>query len=125
MADVNYVASVITIVTSVGFGAVVKSIIDGIIAHRNGVSGREDKRRSDIIAQREHALKLASDAEAGEAVERQLRKEAEVRADAERARRRRVVEELARARLTMIGAGIDPGASYLDELENTDVPTSK
>jgi hypothetical protein len=103
VGDVNNpVALIIAFITSAVFGVVVKSIFDAWSLHRQGVSGREDKRKTDILAQRDYAFKRMEDAEADAAAER-------VRADAEA--RRRIIwrEEAARLRLLLREAGIDPG----------------
>ena len=110
MGDSSPIALVVPIITSAGFGVAVKSIIDGIRMARRGVSGREDKRRSDIVAQRDHAIARMEAAEA--AADKQ-----EALADAEAGRRRRWQEYAARLRLRLVELGQDPGA-WLDDTDN-------
>lgn len=117
MENVNLVAVVVTVVTSAGFGAVIKSIVDGIVMHRSGVSGREDRRRTDIIAQRDHADLLRKEAEAGE-------RAADARADGERVRRIAWMEHAAKQRWRLAENGIDPGP-LPDDLESTDNPLNR
>lgn len=103
MGDVtNPVALLIALVSSAGFGIVCKSIFDAWTMHRQGVSGREDKRKTDILAQRDYAFKRMEAAEADAAAEKR-------RADDEARRRILWREEAARLRLLLRDAGMDPG----------------
>jgi Sec-independent protein translocase protein TatA len=108
MADVNLVAILVAVLGSGGLGAVVTSVLNSIRMARRGVSGREDKRRDDIIKQRDEAWARARQAEADADRE-------EARADRERGRRIRWMELAARYRLQLISAGIEPTARWIDE----------
>ena len=68
---------------------------------RKGVSGKEDRRRGDIIAQRDHARALQLEAESGE-------RAADARADRERLNRIAWQEHAARLRRRLIDNGVDP-----------------
>lgn len=99
--DVNWIAVLIAFVSSAGFGVVVKTAYDGFRLHRQGVSGREDRRKADIVAQRDHAIARME--------------KAEVVADGERRRRIIYMEECARLRLLVIEHGGNPGPRFIDE----------
>jgi hypothetical protein len=100
--DLNWVAVLVAVLGAGGIGAAVREIASVVSLARKGVSGKEDKRRDDIIAQRDHALLRMEEAEAGE-------RAAEDRADLERERRRRWQEEAARLRRNIIHNGGEPG----------------
>lgn len=100
--DTNWVAIVVGFLASSTFGVILKMVYDGVVMHRAGVSGREDKRRNDIVAQRDYAIQRMEKAEAEADREEQ-------RADRERDRRIRWQEETARLRLLLIAAGLNPG----------------
>lgn len=102
MEDTNWVAVIVGLLSAGGIGAGVREIVNVFTLARKGVSGREDKRRSDIIAQRDHALKMQADAEASE-------KAADERADREADQRRHWQEVAARLRRLIIETGGDPG----------------
>ena len=106
--DLNWVAILVAVLGAGGIGAAVREIASAISLARKGVSGKEDKRRVDIIAQRDHALKMQAEAEAGE-------RAADARADREATWRRNLQEEVARLRRTIIMLGQDPG---LDTTQN-------
>lgn len=100
--EFNWVALLVSVVGAGGLGAAAREIAGVISLARKGVSGKEDRRRSDIIAQRDHALEKQAEAEAGE-------RAAEARADKEAELRRKWQEEAARLRVQIISAGGDPG----------------
>lgn len=117
MEDVNYVVILVTVIGSGGLGAVITSIVNSIVLARNGVSGREDKRRDDIVQQRDLAWTRARQAE--EDADR-----AESRADSERALRIQWQELAVRSRLQLINGGVEPSGQW--PLDNTipRIPTS-
>lgn len=98
----NWVAIVVGLLGAGGIGAAVREIVGVVTLARSGVSGREDKRRTDIIAQRDHALALQAEAEAGE-------RAADTRANEQFGLRLRWQEEAARLRREVIALGGDPG----------------
>lgn len=100
--DLNWVAILVAVLGAGGVGAAVREIVSAVSLARKGVSGKEDKRRIDIITQRDHALKLRDEAEAGE-------RAADARADREATWRRSLQEEVARLRRNIIMLGQDPG----------------
>lgn len=102
MADVNIVAIIVALLGSGGLAAVITSIKSSVTMHKQGVAGKEDDRREDIMKQRDDALAHARMAEAAERSE-------EARADAEREQRISWQEESARLRLKLIQEGHDPG----------------
>lgn len=98
----NWVAIVVALLGAGGIGAAIRELVGVVTLARNGVSGREDKRRVDIIAQRDHALALQAEAEAGE-------RAADTRANEQSELRLRWQEEAARLRRQVIELGGDPG----------------
>lgn len=102
MQNVNWVALLVALVGGGGVGVAVREIVNVVMLARQGVSGKEDKRRADIVAQRDHALQMQEEAEAGE-------RAADARADREAEHRRFWQELAARLRLTIINLGGDPG----------------
>lgn len=100
--ELNWVAIIVAVLGAGGIGAAVREIASVISLAKKGVSGKEDKRRIDIIAQRDHALAMQSEAEAGE-------RAADSRADLEAAMRRFWEEHHARLRIIIISLGADPG----------------
>lgn len=101
MPELNWVALLVAIVGAGGIGAAIREIASVISLARKGVSGKEDKRRDDIIAQRDHALALQAEAERGE-------RAADARADRERERRIRWQELAARQQRLLILNGLEP-----------------
>lgn len=114
MPELNWVAVLVAVVGAGGIGAAIREIASVISLARKGVSGKEDKRRVDIISQRDHALALQAEAEAGE-------RAADARADRERDRRIAWQEHAAQLRWQMRSQGIDPGSH--PPIEDTDTPT--
>lgn len=102
MENFNWVALVVAIVGGGGVGVAIREIVGVVTLARQGVSGKEDRRRSDIIAQRDHALQMQAEAEAGE-------RAADIRADTEADMRRHWQEVAARLRRQLIELGADPG----------------
>lgn len=102
MADLNWIATLGGVLFAGGIGATIREIVGVVTLARKGVSGKEQKRRDDIVAQRDYALaqmKAAQD----EADQH------EARADAEARVRRRWQEEAAKLRRLAIEEGRDPG----------------
>lgn len=110
MADFNWIAVLVAVLGAGGIGAAIREIASVFSLARKGVSGREDKRRDDIIQQRDHALAMQAEAEAGE-------RAADARADNERTRRIAWQEHSAQLRWQLITNGIEPGPTPND---NTD-----
>lgn len=99
--DPSSVALIVALLGAGGLSGVVVEIIKNVKLHRQGVPGKEEDRREDIIRQRDEALAHTRLAEAAERAE-------EARADEERTQRIRWQEETARLRLKLINAGHDP-----------------
>ncbi|MDF2578483.1 MAG: hypothetical protein K0S49_62, partial [Microbacterium sp.] len=97
-----------------------REIASVISLARKGVSGKEDKRRDDIMAQRDHAIRMQEEAEAGERAADARADAAERARDAERNQRRIAQEELMQARLRLRENGIDPGP--WPDFDRTDNP---
>lgn len=102
MEDTNWVAIAVAVLGAGGIGAAIREIVNVFTLARKGVSGREDKRRIDIVAARDHAIAMQAEAEAGE-------RAADARADLEASKRRHWEEVAARLRRTIIESGGDPG----------------
>lgn len=100
--ELNWVAILVAVLGAGGIGAAIREIASVVSLARKGVSGKEDQRRNDIVAQRDHALTMQAEAEVGE-------RAADARADYEADQRRRWQEEAARLRRRMIERGDDPG----------------
>lgn len=100
--ETNWVAILVGLLGAGGIGAAIREIVGVVTLARNGVSGREDKRKTDIVAQRDHALQMQEEAEAGE-------RAANARADTEAEQRRHWQEVAARLRRQIIESGGDPG----------------
>lgn len=98
----NWVAVLVAVLGAGGIGAAIREIANVVTLSRQGVSGKEDKRRVDIVAQRDHALAMQAEAEAGE-------RAADARADLEAEQRRHWQEVAARLRRQLIELGADPG----------------
>lgn len=116
MADNSIVAILVAVLGSGGLAAVIRSVTSSIKMHRQGIAGKEERRREDIVKQRDEAFERARLAEHDAHAE-------ERRADQERERRIRWQEESARLRIALIMAGKDPGAPPIDE--DTIKPTHK
>lgn len=56
MEGTNWVAIIIAILGAGGFGAAIREVVSVVTLARQGVSGKEDKRRTDIVAMRDWAL---------------------------------------------------------------------
>lgn len=112
MADMNWVLALVGVLFAGGIGATIREIVGVITLARKGVSGKEQKRRDDIVAQRDYALAQMRAA--------QLEADAhEARADREAAARRQWQEVVARLRRMQIENGRDPGP-WPDIDETTD-----
>jgi hypothetical protein len=99
--EINWAAVMVAVLGGGGLGVAVREIVSVVTLARSGVSGKEDKRRGDIIAQRDHARLLQLDAEAGE-------RAADARADRERLTRIAWQEHAALLRRRLIENGVDP-----------------
>lgn len=106
MEDFNWVALLVTLIGGGGIGVAIREIVGVVTLARQGVSGKEDRRKSDIIAARDHALALQAEAEAGE-------RAADARADRERDARLAWQEEATRLRVLIIELGADPGPKLI------------
>ena len=91
MQDFNWVAVTVAALGSGGIGAAAREFYNMIKLSKEGVSGREDKRRADILGERDYAITRLAD-------ERAARLLAERRYDMERENRRRVMETLIETR---------------------------
>ena len=121
MADMNWIATLVGVLFAGGIGATIREIVGVVTLARKGVSGKEQKRRDDIVAQRDYALAQMRTAQAeADAHER--------RADREASARRLWQEEVAKLRRLAIEHGRDPGP-WPDIDETTDpvrpFPTDK
>lgn len=85
MEGTNWVAIIIAVLGAGGVGVAVREIVGVITLARQGVSGKEDKRRTDIVAMRDWALSERDKALAAQEV-------AEIN-EAKSAARSRVLEE--------------------------------
>lgn len=56
MEGTNWVAIIIAIVGAGGIGAAIREVVSVVTLARQGVSGKEDKRRTDIVSMRDWAL---------------------------------------------------------------------
>ena len=92
MEDFNWVPITVAIIGSGGIGVAGREFFNMIQLAKTGVSGREDKRRLDILSERDYAI-------AQLALEREARLAAEARYDIERENRRRATEELINMRM--------------------------
>lgn len=96
--EVNWIAVIVGLLGAGGIGAAVREIAGMITLVRSGVSSKEDRRKADIVAQRDWAMeqmKIAQD-EADEA---------EQLFEFERYQRRLLEDELAIARRKLLESG--------------------
>lgn len=107
MENINWIAILVALLGAGGIGAAVREVIGAVSLARKGVSGREQQRRNDIVAQRDAALAAAD--------------ESDRRADAERELRIKWREYAAHLRLQLIRAGEKP----TDWPEENTEPTRK
>lgn len=94
MENFNWVPLVVALLGGGGLGAAIREFVNMIKLSKEGVSGREDKRRLDIIADRDYAFTQL-------ALEREKREQAEARFDDERYKRRIIWEQLLDLRLRL------------------------
>lgn len=85
MEEFNWIPMLVAIIGSGGLGAAGRELFTMIKLSREGVSGREDKRRNDILNERDYALAQLE-------IERRRNELLNVRADIERENRRRAME---------------------------------
>lgn len=85
MENFNWVALLVALVGGGGVGVAVREVVSVVTLARQGVSGKEDRRRTDIVAMRDWALAERDRAQAAQDA-------AEV-AEAKAAARARVLEE--------------------------------
>lgn len=111
--DFNWIALIVALLGGGGLAVAVREIVSVITLARSGVSGKEDRRKSDIVAQRDFYMVRAEEAEADADA-------AETRLDNERAKRRIVEDELILARRTIMieGLSVRPWPGF----EDTDPP---
>ena len=102
--EINLAAVLVAVIGAGGIGAAIREIVSVITLARKGVSGKEDRRRGDIVAQRDHAQQMQREAEAGE-------RAADARADREREFRIIWQEHASRQRRRLIEAGLEPDPS--------------
>lgn len=107
MENMNWIALLVAFLGAGGIGAAIREVIGAVSLARKGVSGREQKRRYDIVAQRDTAIAEAA--------------EADLRADAERELRIQWREYAAHLRLQLIRVGEKPD----DWPEENTEPTRK
>ena len=113
MEDSNWVPIVVAAIGSGGIGAAGRELFTMVKLSREGVSGREDKRRADILTERDYAIAQLE-------MERRRNTLLAERADIERENRRRAVE--AYINLRMWHAMNSPGVelpSYPDFEDTT------
>lgn len=119
MENFNWVALLIAAVGSGGIFVAIREIVSVVTLARQGVSGKEDRRRADIVAQRDWAVKErdkaiaekeAADRIADAAIVRfqQERDRRVVIEESERGRRRVLEDELTLARRQLTNAGLEP-----------------
>lgn len=99
--DFNWVALMVALLGGGGVFVAIREIVAVVTLAKNGVSGKEDRRKADIVAQRDFFQARA------EAAER-LAEEADRRYDDERDKRRIIEDELTLARRKMLENGMDP-----------------
>lgn len=116
MADLNWIAVLVAFLGAGGIGAAIREVASVMNLARKGVSGKEDRRRDDLVAQRDYALARMNEAEAGE-------RAADVRADREARARRFWQDRAARLHQTVILTGGDPGP--WPEIDDTTDPPRK
>ncbi len=115
--ETNWVPLLVAVLGAGGIGAAIREIIGVIALARKGVSGKEQKRRDDIIAQRDYAIAQM------EAARREA-DQADQRADEERDERIRWREYAAQLRMRLIFAGSEPGDWPTETTEPTRKETS-
>ncbi len=108
--ELNWVAILVTVLGAGGIGATAREIVNAVTLASRGVSGREDRRRGDIIASRDWALLRAKEAD-------QARAEIEEELERERRRRQFYQEQLAVLRRVLIDRGGDPGDWPIEDTE--------
>ncbi len=113
--DFNWVALLVALVGGGGVGVAIREVVGVVTLARQGVSGKEDKRKSDIVAARDHALAMQAKAEAAADA-------SDARADREAEHRRFWQEVAARLRLRIIAEGGDPGPTPVYITEQGDSP---
>lgn len=99
--EINWVAVIVAVLGAGGIGAAIREIVSVVTLSRQGVSGREDRRKADIVAQRDWAMeqmKVAQD----EADEN------EQNFEAERYKRRLVEDAFTVARRKQMEQGLEP-----------------
>jgi len=92
MDDFNWVALMVALVGGGGVGVAIREVVSVVTLARQGVSGKEDRRRSDIVSQRDWALS-ERDKALTERDKALSEKEAAEAAEDARARHGRVLEE--------------------------------
>jgi hypothetical protein len=101
--DFNWVALIVALLGGGGLAVATREIVSVVTLARNGVSGKEDRRKADIVAQRDFYLTRAERAE-------DERDEAEAYYEHERRKRRMVEDALTLERRRLIDLGQEPMA---------------
>lgn len=99
--DIPWVVIIVALLGSGGIAVAIREIVSVVTLSRQGVSGKEDKRKADISTQRDYYMARVEDAER----DRDL---AEDHYDAERYKRRLAEDELTIARRRLLEAGMEP-----------------
>lgn len=96
MIQIDIVPLLVTLVSALGGGVGIKTLIDGLLKIRSGMSAKESSRKVDIVQQRDRAI--AREERAWKLV------------DVEAEKRRKTQEYAARLRRQIIEAGGEPAA---------------
>ena len=94
MEDFNWVPVLVSFLGGGGIVAALSELQKMIKLSREGVSGREDRRKADIVAGRDFAIEQLASERSQRIAADKARHAAEVRYDIERENRRRVTEVL-------------------------------
>lgn len=92
MDNFNWVALVVAVVGGGGVGVAIREVVSVVTLARQGVSGKEDRRRADIVSQRDWALS-ERDKALGERDKAIAEREAAEQREDEQARYSRVLAE--------------------------------
>ena len=94
MENFDWVPILVSFLGGGGIVAALSELQKMIKLSRDGVSGREDRRKADIVAERDYAIEQLASERAQRIAADERRHAAETRYDAERENRRRVTEVL-------------------------------
>lgn len=112
MEDFNWVPVIVSVLGGGGIGASAREFYQMVKLSKDGVSGREDKRRADILGERDWAINQMAN-------ERAARLIAEARYDTERENRRRVMETLIDTRYLLRKQNPDIALPEFPDIEDT------